>query len=78
MAAQPKNQPSSREGRGALMICFGLFAIYFVNVLLGKISIAYNLKIPHVGSVAEFLLLFGACVLLIVAALKREKTEKNI
>lgn len=76
MAAQPDNPTNSKKGRGALIACFVIFAAFFINVLLGKINIAYGLKIPHLGNVAEFLLLFGACVLLIMAALKRETAEK--
>lgn len=78
MAAQPDNQTNSKEGRGALIPCFVLFAIYFVNVLLGKINIAYSLNLPHFGNVAEFLMLLGACILLIIAALKRETAEKML
>jgi hypothetical protein len=76
MAAHQDNQTNNKEGRGALITCFVLFAAYFINVLLGKISILYNLNLPHLGNVAEFLLLFGACILLIIAALKRETAEK--
>ncbi len=78
MVAHQDNQTNSKEGRGALITCFVLFAIYFINVLLGKIRISYNLDLPHLGNVAEFLLLFGACILLIIAALKRETAEKTI
>ena len=74
MVAQQDNQTKSKEGRGALITCFVLFATYFINVVLGKINISYSLNLPHVGIVVEFLLLFGACVLLIIAALKRETT----
>jgi hypothetical protein len=76
MVAQPNNQPDSKEGRGALIICFVLFAIYFLNVILGKINISYSLNLPHLGNVAEFLLLFAACILLIIAAIKRETAEE--
>ena len=76
MAAQHDNQTDSRAGRGFLIPCFVLFAIYFFNVLLGKINISYSLNLPHLGNVAEFLLLFVACILLIIAALKRETAEK--
>ena len=78
MVAHQDNQTNSKEGRGALITCFVLFAAYFINVLLGKISISYNLNLPHLGNVAEFLLLFGACILLIIAALKRETVDKTI
>ena len=78
MGAHQDNQTNSKEGRGALIACFVLFAAYFINVLVGKISISYNLNLPHVGNVAEFLLLFGACILLIIAALKQETAEKML
>ena len=76
MVAHQDNQTNSKGGKGALITCFVLFAIYFINVLVGKINIAYGLKLPHFGNVAEFLLLFVACMLLIIAALKRETAEK--
>jgi len=66
-------------GRGekiSLNACFLLFALYFINVLVGKVNIAYGLNLPHLGNLAEFLMLFGSCVLLINAALKRETAEK--
>ena len=78
MAAQTDNQTNSKGGRGALITCFVLFATYFINVLLGKINISYSLNLPHLGNVAEFLLLLGACILLIIAALKRETAEKML
>ena len=78
MVAHQDNQTSSKGGRGALITCFVLFAIYFINVLVGKINISYSLNLPHLGNVAEFLMLFGACILLIVAALKRETAEKML
>ena len=78
MMTQQDNQTNSKGGKGALITCFVLFAIYFINVLFGKINILYGLKLPHLGNVAEFLLLFGACILMIIAALKRETVEKTI
>ena len=76
MVVQTDNQTNRKVGRGALIACFVLFAVYFINVVVGKINIAYRLSLPHLGNVAEFLTLFAACVLLIVAALKRETAEK--
>ena len=76
MAAQPENTTNGKEGKVALITCFFLFGIYFINVLVGKINIAFKLNLPHLGNVAEFLMLFGACILLIIAALKRETAEK--
>jgi hypothetical protein len=78
MAAQTDNQTNLKVGRGALIACFVLFAAYFINVLVGKINIAYGLNLPHLGNVAEFLTLLGACILLIIAALKRETAEKMV
>ena len=78
MAAHQDNQTNPKAGRGALTTCFVLFAAYFINVLIGKINISYGLNLPHIGNVAEFLLLFGACILLIIAALKQETAEKML
>jgi len=78
MAAEQDNQTNGKGGRGALITCFVLFATYFINVLLGKINISYSLNLPHFGNVAEFLLLLGTCILLIIAALKRETAEKML
>ena len=76
MAAQQEKQTNGKEGRGALITCFALFAAYFVNVLVGKVNISYGMGLPHLGNVAEFLLLSMASVFLIVAALKAEAAEK--
>ena len=78
MIAQKRNQETDSRERIPLIACFVLFAIYLINLFLGKINISYGLNLPHLGNVAEFLLLFGACILLIIAALKRETAEKTI
>ena len=78
MNAPKSNQITDREKRIRLIACFVLFALYLINVLFGKVSISYGLNLPHLGNVAEFLMLFGACILLIIAALKRETAEKTI
>ena len=73
----PKSNPITGKGdRISLIACIVLFALYLINVLLGKINILYGLNLPHLGVVAEFLMLFGTCILLIMAALKRETAEK--
>jgi heme A synthase len=77
MAAQHNDQTNGKEGKVALYAFYLLFAIYFVNVIFGKVTVSYGLKLPHVGNVAEFLLLSVACVALIVAALKREAVENK-
>ena len=78
MIAQKRNQITERGDRMPLIACFVLFALYLINLILGKVNISYGLNLPHLGNVAEFLLLFGACILLIIAALKRETVEKTI
>ena len=78
MVAQQDIKTNAKEGKGALITCFVLFALYFINVLLGKVRISYGLDLPHLGNVAEFLLLSVACVSLIVAALKRESAENKL
>jgi hypothetical protein len=78
MNAQKSNPIKGKGERISLIACILLFALYLINVLLGKISISYGLNLPHLGNVAEFLMLFGACILLIIAALKRETAEKTI
>ena len=78
MNAQKNNRIKGKGVRIWLIACFVLFALYLINVLLGKINISYGLNLPHLGNVAEFLMLFGACILLIIAALKRETAEKTI
>ncbi|MGD8662870.1 MAG: hypothetical protein PVH37_23205, partial [Desulfobacterales bacterium] len=72
MIAQKRNQETDSRDKIPLIACFVLFALYLINLILGKINISYGLNLPHLGNVAEFLLLFGACILLIIAALKRE------
>jgi len=78
MTAQQDNRTNDKRGKGALLTCFVLFALYFINVLLGKANISFGLNIPHLGNVAEFLLLFVACISLVVAALKSEAAENNL
>jgi hypothetical protein len=78
MSAQKSNQLNGKQGGVSLVICLLLFSLYFLNVVLGKVNIAYGLNLPHLESVAEFLLLFAASIVLIVAALKREAMEKEI
>jgi len=77
MVAEQNNKTNGKEGKGALITFFLLFTLYFINVLVGKAKVTYGLNLPHLGNVAEFLLLLVACVALIVAALKKEAAENN-
>ena len=52
MVAQKSNQITDRGDRRPLIACFVLFALYLVNVLLGKVNISYGLNLPHLGNVA--------------------------
>jgi len=75
MAAEQNNKTNDKGGKVALFAFYSLFALYFLNVLVGKAMVSYGLNLPHLGNVGEFLLLSVACVALIVAALKREAAE---
>ena len=77
MMAEQDNKTNGKGGKAALFSFYFLFALYFINVLVGKAKVTYGLNLPHLGNVAEFLLLFVACVSLIVAALRREASEMN-
>lgn len=77
MASQHVDPIKTKAGKGALMACFVLFAIYFLNLIIGKVNIAYGLKLPHLGNVAEFLLMLMVSILLIIAALKDEAAESQ-
>ena len=76
MAAQESSNLKVKEGKGALITCFVLFAAFFINVLFGKANVSYGMSLPHLGNVAEFLLLFVASISLIIAALKAEAAQK--
>ena len=77
MAAEQDNKTNGKEGKVALFTFYSIFALYFINVLVGKATVSYGMNLPHLGNVAEFLLLSAACVALIVAALKREAAENK-
>ena len=77
MAAKQSNKANGKKGKVALFTFYALFAIYFINVLMGKAMVSYGVNLPHFGNVAEFLLLSVACIALIVAALKKEAAENK-
>jgi len=78
MPAQQENKTNGKKGKGGLITFYVLFALYFINVLLGKVNISYNLNLPHLGNVAEFLLLFLASISLVAAALESEAVKNNL
>jgi len=65
------------DGRTNILICVVLFALYFVNVMVGKANIIYGWKVFHLGYVGEFLLLFTAATFLVVVALHSEAVERK-
>jgi len=64
-------------GKGMLRISLFLFLLFFANLLIGKGNISFHWGLPHLESVAEFLLLGAASTTLIWAALKREAGENE-
>ena len=77
MENQVQPDKPRKTGRIPLMACIALFALFFVNLFIGKANIHYQLNLPHMGNLAEFLLMAAASTLLIVAALERETAEKE-
>ncbi len=69
---------ANRKGRGFLVVFFILFALFTLNVLLGKANIQFGWGLPFLlGDVPEFLLLLVAAVFLMLAALGREKGQSG-
>lgn len=69
---------ASRKGRGFLVVFFVLFALFTLNILLGKAGIQFGWDLPFLlGDVPEFLLLLVAAVFLMLAALGREKGQSS-
>ena len=62
-----------RGGRVALWLALGLFVVFIINVVAGKIAVLGGATtLPGLGDVGEFLVLFVAVLLFIVACLARE------
>lgn len=63
-------------GRKALLGAGFLFAIFVVNIVVGKIAVLSGATtVPGLGDVGEFLVLFAAMVLFIAACLARERAQ---
>ncbi len=75
MEHRARRSQTRKAGRIPLMACIALFALFFVNLFIGKANIHYQLDLPHMGNLAEFLIMAAASTLLIVAALEREADE---
>jgi len=62
----------------ALLGAGGLFAVFLVNIVVGKIAVLGGATTtPGLGDVGEFLILFAAVVLFIAACLARERAQKR-
>ena len=77
MENQVQSYKTRKPGRFPLMACIALFALFFLNLFIGKANIHYELNLPHMGNLAEFLLMAAASTFLIIAALERESAEKD-
>jgi hypothetical protein len=65
---------AKRRGGRYLAVFIVLFALFTLNVLLGKAGIQFGWDVPFLlGDVPEFLLLLVAAVFLMLAALGRER-----
>lgn len=64
--------------RRTLLAAAVLFLVFVVNIVIGKIAVLGGATVvPGLGDVGEFLVLFAAVVLFIVACLSRERAEDS-
>ncbi len=60
-------------GRHALLGAGILFAIFAVNVVVGKVAVLGGATtVPGLGDVGEFLVLFAAVILFMIGCIARE------
>ena len=65
-------------GRYALLGAGILFAVFAVNIVVGKVAVLGGATtVPGLGDVGEFLVLFAAVVLFIAACLVRERNQNR-
>ncbi len=63
-------------GRKALFAAGALFAVFAGNIVVGKVAVLNGATtIPGLGDVGEFLVLFAAVAVFIVACLARERAQ---
>ena len=68
------DERSARLARRLLKVCLGLFVLFCLNVILGKLRVAAGLDVGFVlPDVLEFLLLLSSALFFTLAALAREK-----
>jgi heme A synthase len=64
------------NGRNALLGAAVFFAVFAVNIVVGKVAVLGGATtVPGLGDVGEFLVLFAAVVLFIAACLARERAQ---
>jgi len=61
-----------RIGRVSILAAASLFAVYFLNVLLGAMRIGV-----FMNDVKEMLTLFGACIFFVIAICILERQEND-
>ena len=60
-------------GRHALLGAGVLFAVFAVNIVVGKVAVLGGATtVPGLGDVGEFLVLFAAVILFMIGCLTRE------
>ena len=60
-------------GRNALIAAGVLFAVFAVNIVVGKVAVLGGATtVPGLGDVGEFLVLFAAVILFMIGCLARE------
>lgn len=73
-----RGNSAGRRGSLYLAVFFVLFALFTLNILLGKAGIQFGWDLPFLlGDVPEFLLLLIAAVFLMLAALGRERDQSG-
>ena len=64
---------TKRTGRAALLAAGALTLVFIANILIGKLAVLGGATVgPGLGDGGEFLVLFAAVILFIVACLIRE------
>ncbi len=67
-----------KKGDLWLLLCGLLFALFTLDLLLGKASIAFGFTPPlRAGDVGEFLLLLATATCFVIGALCRESATTN-
>ena len=72
-----KDGKATKPGRLLLLASLGVFLIFAANIVIGKIAVSQGAtKVPGLGDVGEFLVLFVSVALFIAACLARERAAR--